>query len=470
MAIYKNDRIVEGKKSLTGFMAAGNMSTIEVFIWALFMMPPYVATCGAGVCWMLIGLFAGGVIGWLFCSKELKKHADNSDASINSFTTYAADKYHSMGLNILLTIIWMVALFIILAALVSYLAVHVEETFSIRKEIVVLVCPTVISLIMMFVGNRVKYVIKNIVYILFVAMIIILIIFLFVRKSPSEILDAYGRARLEEGTSIYLDIMYRSGKPLGACDIVSMVGMGLGCLGLPFLYKGVFGVKNLQELDRGRILSITFQGIIIVSASVWSLLVLPVIYPLHIGAFSSTWDLLDVFLLSEYNGLFYGNILRKTVMLLFLLLLFCVSEALFEAIVELAAGDIKIKKTSKKIRYGYLIDVFLIVVIALGLIIYCILSDINIEKNIFFVWKFMCGIAVPCIWVVASRYMPKAGIYAGILFSIAMVSFCEWVRLPFGLTICEFTGMNAGVISFLTTLVFMFLIRLFVTVQSQENL
>ena len=77
-----------------------------------------------------------------------------------------------------------------------------------------------------------------------------------------------------------------------------MVGMGLGCLGLPFLFNGAFEAKDSHELDRGRVLSILYTGVMIVVISVWSLLNAVCIYPLKVTLDSGIDELLRTYVIS----------------------------------------------------------------------------------------------------------------------------------------------------------------------------
>lgn len=58
-----------------------------------------------------------------------------------------------------------------------------------------------------------------------------------------------------------------------------MTGVGLGCIAMPLMYKGVLNIRDNKELDVGRIWAVIFEGFTILSSCILALLVVPVLYP-----------------------------------------------------------------------------------------------------------------------------------------------------------------------------------------------
>ena len=337
---------------LNGMQLAGNNSMAEVLLWALILLPPVVAVNGAGVCFIHIGLFAGITFACLFLVKRLRSYRDISGKEISDMGDFLYARYSSFTIKEMFMFVWLILTGMITMGLLSYIGKYLSGVTN--RPMIVVIC--VVSLFcacsMYFISRRIRSTVRNIIYTLMVVMFLALIIWLFVVNTPAEILDTYGKVHLPGGTSTYLNILYYDGRSIGVPHIISMLGMGLGCLGLPFLFHGAMEARDVRSLDRGRVLSIIYTGIAVVILSIWALLNVVSMYPLKASEDIEMGKLLDIYITSLCYKEEYPLLFRYIAGGLFLCAVICLLERIYTMMFDLLFGMVGYEK---KIRSKTLI-------------------------------------------------------------------------------------------------------------------
>ncbi len=461
MSAFNNKRITsKNYKSLGGFLLAGSNSLTEILLWALIMLPAGIVVSGAGICFTDIGVFVGTTFAWIFLVKRLKTYKDVSGDAMNNMWDFLYSRYHSELLRKMSAVIWFILVGMITSGILGFTGDMVYELTGINKNIVISVLPLLLVLIMYFTNNRMRSIFQSVFYILLALVFIGMIAWIFLSNSTSELLDTYGKARLSGGTSIYLNILYSDGEKLSTTRIISMLGMGFGCLGLPFLYAGAFKAKDNRELDRGRILSMIFSGILIVAICMWSLLIVACIYPLDVVTGTPIYEILNIFLilvLSEYE---FSNVIINIIMVVIFVAVMCLLCTLFSMMYETIKSVASADKYIKKLKTLNLIDIICIVFFAAAVICSAFLYD-NYQTIIKISWEYCSSLAASYIMTVVWKGTSKAGVISGLVSGIVACTFWRFVPFIEGETLADATSLSAGTASFVISFAILIIVSMF---------
>ena len=404
--LFQNDQ-----NTLNGALLAGNNSMAEMLLWSLVLLPPVIGVYGAGVCFINIGLFVGTTFAWLFLVKRLRSYRDLSQKTIGSMWEFLYDRYRSVILKDSFLVVWLLILLSMTAALLEY-------------------------------GSKV-------------------IISLFMVNKPSELLDIYGKLHMKGGTSVYLNILYYNGTQTGVTYIISMVGMGLGCLGLPFLFNGAFEAKDSHELDRGRVLSILYTGVMIVVISVWSLLNAVCIYPLKVTLDSGIDELLRTYIAALCHKLEVPTEIRYVILEVLVITLLCLTERIFAMSMEVARGLLPKVKWIRNEKQQNVADIGLLVILSGALLVIVGIWKPEYQKLITVSWEYASAMAAPCILAVVWRAASRPGIFAGLFTGLAVCSVWYFVPMIEGNTLAVSTELSAGTASFVFALAVTIIVSMF---------
>lgn len=462
--------------SLNGMLLAGNNSMTELLLWALILLPPLIVKNGAGVCFINIGLFAGITFAWLFLVKRLRSYRDLSGKKMYNLGDYFYSRYNSLFLKEFYLAVWLLLVLAITGALLIYAGQIISAATGIRTRLAIPICAGFLALFLCILSNKIRSIIRSIVYLLIFILFTGMIVWLLTSNSASELLDTYGKLHLPGGTSTYLNILYYDGKSIGAAHIISLVGAGLGCLGLPFLYNGAFEAKNSRSLDRGRVLSMVCAGTMVVALSMWALLNVACIYPLKAENFTDTNELLDAFVVSlcekEQLPQSFQYIAEGILILAVVCLLERIYAMIFEIVKTMTRVDNRIPSKDNKIKSKFVLTCMDIVTVVLitGLItVFALLWKGDYHVVIRIAWEYSIAAAVPCIVSIIWRGASKAGIFFGGLTGILVCSFWQFIPFLEEKTLAGATELSGGMAAFVISLAVTIIVSMFTHKKNEEE-
>ena len=468
MSAFNEKRITnKNYKSLGGFLLAGSNSLTEILLWALIMLPAGIVVSGAGLCFTDIGVFAGTTFAWIFLVKRLKTYKDVSGDTMNNMWDFLYSRYHSEVIRKLSAVIWFILVGMIISGLLGFTGDMIFALTGINRNIAVSVLTFVLVVIMYFTNNRMRSIAQSIIYMLLTLVFIGMIAWIFISNSTGELLDTYGKARLSGGTSIYLNILYSDGERLSAVRIISMLGKCFGCLGLPFLYAGAFKAKDNRELDRGRILSMIFSGILIVAICMWSLLLVACIYPLDVNGETPVYELLNIFLTSVFSENKFSNVIINAIMAVLLIAVISLLCTLFSMMCETLKGIASADKYIKKNSTLNLVDIICIIISVAAVIITAVLNQ-DYYMIIKIAWEYCSGIAATYIMMIIWKKVSKPGVISSFVSGIIVCTFWMFMPVIDGSTLAEITSLNAGTVSFAVSFAVLIVVSMF-THKSDER-
>lgn len=461
MSVITDKRVFGIKrKNSSGIAAAGQVCANDIILWVIFLLPLNIILHGAGQCFVAIGLFAGNVIGWIFLSKRMNSYADISPKKIHNAPELFAARYDSWLLKDVVSLVWIVTLGAILVSVLKVIVSVAAYFMKVSEDACLALIVTFLVLATIFIDNRLMGIIKTVVLIMVIAACIFLIGCIFHVMSAHELLDNYRRARLSAGTSVYLNILYYDGSYVSAANVVSMTGVGLGCIAMPLMYKGVLTIKNVKELDAGRIWAVIFEGFTIISSCTLDLLVVPVLYPDRVSYATNSFQVYSMLikrLLGESTGAY---VVRSVILMVFILAVVVMLESFMRNICEHIRGLIPPSKARAFVKLS--IDVG--VVVLAGVLIYMCgkYADYDKEYMIATGWG-LCAAALagPLIFTLMYKYSTKLSMYAGIVSGIAV--FLIWQFTPYvrGTLPVQWLGENGDVAGFIVSCVACFAVSLF---------
>ena len=132
--------------------------------------------------------------------------------------------------------------------------------------------------------------------------------------------------------------MYYDGAKIDIGRAVSMTGTGLGCIAMPLMYKGVINIRDVKELDAGRIWAIVFEGFTIISTSVLALLVVPVLYPQKVYYNMNSFQVYNLLLKKLLGQSEYAYIARFVILMVFIVAVVVMLESFMRNICENIRG------------------------------------------------------------------------------------------------------------------------------------
>lgn len=448
-------------KRFSGLVLTGNNSVTEILLWTLIMLPATIVINGAGPCFTDIGIFAGTTFAWLFLVKRIRAYKEITGANIDNMWDYLYSRYSSGVVKNISLFVWLVLIGMIFFGLLIFSGDVVSCLTGLDKKLVIPLIIIVLDLVICFVGNKAQSIIKSILYALMFLCFIAMIIVIFGVHSTSELLDAYGNARLKGGTSIYLNILYYDGEIISVPYIISMLGKGFGCLGLPFLFKGAFQAKNAREQDRGRVLSMIYSGVIIVSSCIWALLIVACVYPLEVNENTRTDELIDVFIMSFINKYDVPSFVKYILLILFAVVVLCLLTTFYSMLIEIFGGFIKNGEIIKKKKTRNIIYIAGIVVISAASVLFVCFNGEDYQTLINIAWEYCQAIASVYVMTAICKGITKAGVISGFICSIAFCTF--WMLMPVldGSTLMNSTYLSAGVASFVFGLAVVIIVSMF---------
>lgn len=471
MSVFTDKRVFGIKrKNASGLSTAGQVCANDIILWVIFLLPVSIVLHGAGQCFVAIGLFAGNVIGWIFLSKRMNSYVEISKKKIHNAPELFAARYDSWLLKDFVSVIWVVTLGLILVSVLKVIVsvaayfMDMDERVCMAMIVAFLVCATIL------IDNRLMGIIKTVVFILVIIACFVMIGLVFYRMDVWEILDNYRRARLAGGTSTYLNILYYDGKTVNVGSAVSMAGVGLGCIAMPLMYKGVINIQNVKELDAGRIWAIVFEGFTIISSCALALLVVPVLYPGRISAYMNSFQVYNLMLKQLIGESGYANIIRFVILMIFILAVVVMLESFMRTICEHIRGIVpSIKNAGRGLKLA--IDITVVVLTGVILLIFGIFVEYDRERMIALSWG-MCtaALAAPLMLSLMYRHSTKAGVYAGII--SGMASFIVWNFIPIihGETLKAYSDLSGDVAGFAVSLILTVLVSVCTRKNSEEEL
>ncbi len=471
MSVFSDKRVFGIKrKNSSGIATAGQVCANDVILWVIFLLPINIVLHGAGQCFVAIGLFAGNVIGWIFLSKRMNSYVEISPKKIHNAPELFAARYDSWILKDLVSVVWIFTLGLILVSVLKVIVSVAAYFLGMSETICLAVIVAFLVLATIMVDNKLMGIFKTIVFIMVIVACMFMIVAVFYKMDVREILNNYRRARLAGGTSIYLNILYYDGERLGVGKAISMAGIGLGCIAMPLMYKGVINIRDVKELDAGRIWAIVFEGFTVLLSSMLALLVVPVLYPDSVYPYMNSFQVYNLMLKRILGNSTYAYAGRFVILMVFIIAVVVMLESLMRNICEHIRGLIpttnRAGKTTKLV-----IDIS--VVVFTGIVVFLIghFVEYGRERVIAGSWNLCAAaLAAPLMCTLMYRNSTKTGIYAGLISGI--LAFFAWNYAPFikNSTFVRELDLSCGVVGFVISMVVCVLFSMFTKKNRKDEL
>lgn len=470
MSVFSDKRVFGIKRKNAGGVAtAGQVCANDIILWVIFLLPVNIIIHGAGQCFTAIGLFAGNVIGWIFLSKRMHSYTELSPKKIHNAPELFAARYDSWVLKDFVSLVWIVTLGVMLVSVLKVIVsiaayfMKISETLCMAFVVAFLVLATIL------VDNRLMGIIKTAVFILVILTCLFLIGLVFYKMDVYELLDNYRRAGLAGGTSVYLNILYFDGSYVGVGSVVSMVGVGLGCIAMPLMYKGVIMIKDENSLDVGRIWAVIFEGFTIISSCVLALLVAPVLYPAKVSPEMNSiqaYNLLIKKLLGESTQAYVA---RAVILMIFMVAVVVMLESFMRNVCEHIRGLVPSSRADAGVKLS--IDIGVVVLTGILIFVFGACVEYNRERMIAASWG-MCAaaLAAPLIFTLMYRNSTKLSMYAGIVSGIAVYFLWQFTPLVNTGALTDIFGKNGDVAGFLVSAVMCLVFSMFTRRNSDDEL
>lgn len=466
MSVFSDKRVFGIKRqNCGGVSTAGQVCANDVILWVIFLLPINIVIHGAGQCLVAMGLFVGNVVGWIFLSKRMNSYAEISPKKIHNAPELFAARYGSWKLKDLVSVIWIVTLGLILVSVLKVIVSVVAYFMDMPESISLAIIVSFLILATILVDNKLMGIIKTIVFIMVIIVCLTMIGLVFYRMDAREILDNYRRSRLAGGTSIYLNILYYDGKTVDIGSAISMTGVGLGCIAMPLMYKGVLNIRDNKELDVGRIWAVIFEGFTILSSCILALLVVPVLYPEKAWANMNSFQVYNLMLKKLLGTGTYAYVFRFAALMVFIAAVVVMLESFMRNICEHIRGLVLAISRAGGIA-KLLIDIGVVVLTGCCIFLVAEFGEFNREHMIADNWGLCAAaLAAPLFCTLTYRHATGKGMYAGIIAGI--LTFVMWKYLPFvnGGSLAAYSGISGDVVGFAVSLLF----TIGVSVCTQKN-
>jgi sodium/proline symporter len=455
----KNDNNIKGR---SGILIAGDISVVEILLWTIILLPIEIIISGAGVCFTDIGLFAGTSYIWIFLVKRLRSYSDISEKNIYCIQDFLYARYSSVFLKKLISLIWIILLGTISGAVLMFMSNITGQFTGENSSLIMYGIMLLVVGISLFKG-RVMSILKSLIYLATVIICIAMIVILFIQNTPAELLDIYRCARLPGGTSIYLNIMYMDGKPIAVLKLINMLAVGFGCMGLPIMFEGAFTAKDLHELDKGRVLSIIYTGLLVIILSVWALLSITCIYPEKVSENGDIYKLISMFIAALFSDFAYTGIIRTIIFIIFGVSVLFIFETNITAMAGMVEDLVWADKGKLSAHVKLITDIIALLLVVSASYIFSRNCSSDYSIVIKAAWSFCEAIAAPVILSILWERSSKTGIISGILSGILVTAVWSWVPVRYGNSLTDITGIDAGIagfiIAFIVTIIFSNILR-----------
>ncbi len=463
MSVFSDKRIFGIKRNnVGGITTAGQVSANDIILWSVFLLPVHIAMFGAGQCIVAVGLFIGNVFGWLFLSKRMNSYTEFSDKKIHNASEFFEARYGSKLIKNLSGFIWILSLVSILAAVLNNVAEMVSSYLNFDKKVCMGVVLLLLVLATVFFDNKAIGIGKTVIFIALIVLSIATIVYLFTTHSAVELLDIYRKTDIPGDTSKYLNILYYKGERADVINMISMLSVGMGCIGMPFMYKGVINIRDIKGLDSSRIWAVTFEGLTIISTSVISLLIAPVIYPAALSGNESPFEAYNMFYKSLLAGKEYSYGIRMAVLIIYVMAVAILMESLMRNVSEHIRGLVPVMKKQISVKVKLVIDIMAVIVAAVIVFFCAKYLDIEFTKLILLSWGICAsGLAAPCIMALMWKKSTKYGILSGIITGITTYLIWRFVPILNERAMSDATGLCADIVGFLFSMAVIIIVSMF---------
>lgn len=471
MSVFNEKRIYEKKQNhVRGIVTAGQVSANDIILWSVFLMPVHIALFGAGQCIVSIGLFAGNVFMWLFLSKRMNSYAAFSNKRIYNASEFFAARYDSISLKNLSSFIWIAALGAILVSVMKTVVEITSEILDINRYLCLFVFLILLVLATILLDSGIIGICKTIILAAVITVAVATIVYVFSVYHASELLDLYRKSNIPTDTSRYLNILYYKGKLVEVTDVISMLAVGIGCIGMPLMYKGVINIRDVKRLDRSGICAVVFEGLAILSTSIVALLVAPVIHPAQLEKIENSFDFYNMLYQSLLSGEEYAQPVRIGILLIYLLAVIILMESLMRTVSEHVRGLIPSfhKTVSDNVKMIINSSVIVLVGIAVFICVGCL--EFNSLEVIIVGWGICAGaLAAPCIMALMWKGVTKTGMLRGMETGLLVYLIWKFVPMINNMTMYEATGVCADLVAFLFSLAAIIILSMFTQKTNEEE-
>lgn len=463
MSVFSDKRVFGIKRNnVSGIVTAGQVSANDIILWTVFLLPVNIALFGAGQCLVAIGIFVGNVFAWLFLSKRMNAYTELSSKKIHNAPELFEARYNSSGLKNITSIIWIIALGMILVSVLRTLVKITSDFMDADRFICLLIIVVIMAFATILLDNRTIGFFKTIIFAFLIFASVGTIIYIFSEYSASEILDLYRISGTPTDTSKYLNILYYKGAYVEISDVITMLSVGIGCIGMPLMYKGVINVRDIKGLDSSRIWAVIFSGLTLISTCMLSLLIIPMIHPTVLSSKRNFFEAYNLLYKALFKGNEYADSIRLFVLCIYILAIIILMESLMRNICEHVRGLIPSVKKNIPVTVKLIIDIVSIISVGIIVLIVVYFVDFDEKKLIVTGWGICAGtLAAPCIMALMWKNSTKNGILRGIEMGLLVYLVWECVPIINNMTMHAATNVRADLIAFVFSLATIIIVSMF---------
>lgn len=304
-----------GGRGLGAWVTALSAQASDMSGWLLMGLPGAVYALGTGQSWIAIGLFIGTVLNWILISGRLRRYTFVSKNSL-TLPEFLGNRFRDDKKILLCISSVIIAVFFLVYTASGFAAGGklFSSVFGMEYHIA-LTLGAVVILAYTFMGGFLAVSMTDFFQgLLMFAGLILVPLVAYASLGGENIGSALAGKEAVESASSYLNLLENGGKPIGAVEIISQLAWGLGYCGMPHILVRFMAVKNEKELNKSKVIAITWAGISLLMAIFIGIIGRVYLMPLILGQAEGSSaenvfiEMIKKVFMEQYHLVFIGGI------------------------------------------------------------------------------------------------------------------------------------------------------------------
>lgn len=258
-----------GGRNMNGWVAALSAGASDMSAWVLMGLPGSIYLWGMGQVWISVGLLIGTICAWVFVAPKLRRYSIKAGDAI-TIPQYLTRRFQSKSpaLQIICAVIFIIAYCVYAASSIVACGDLFNTVFGMDSTIA-MVGATVIILFYTFLGgfNAVCWTDFFQGLLMLAALMAAPIVAVLAMNAA----DFVPMAEVVTGANYYNPLSSGAFDWESISDILSGLGWGLGYFGMPHILIRYMSIKSEKEMNKSRIIGISWTTLILIMASVVAL-------------------------------------------------------------------------------------------------------------------------------------------------------------------------------------------------------
>ncbi|HEY9575076.1 MAG TPA: sodium/proline symporter PutP [Lachnospiraceae bacterium] len=304
-----------GGRGLGAWVTALSAQASDMSGWLLMGLPGAVYALGTGQAWIAIGLFIGTVLNWILISGRLRRYTFVSKNSL-TLPEFLGNRFRDDRKILLCISSIIIAVFFLVYTASGFAAGGklFSSVFGMEYHIA-LTLGAVVILAYTFMGGFLAVSMTDFFQgLLMFAGLILVPLIAYISLGGEGLKSVLDQKSAVESASSFLNLFENAGKPIGAKEIVSQLAWGLGYCGMPHILVRFMAVKNEKELNKSKVIAITWAGISLVMAILIGIIGRAYLMPILLGEVKGTSvenvfiEMIKKVFMEDYDLVFIGGI------------------------------------------------------------------------------------------------------------------------------------------------------------------